>query len=165
MLRGTMHPGTPVSLHPGLVTVRFSETCEFYAEHFGFAVVEITAEFALLGRPDGARLALLQAHGDGQLAALRSPTRGSGVWLALTCDDVDAMHERLCRAGVEIVADPEFTLDGGRRCVVRDPNGVLIYLQNPRTSVHDAEAFSSATRKPVHHHEDQRHRVRWLPCH
>ncbi len=162
-----MNPGTPttVPVHSGLVTGRFTESCEFYCEHFGFRPLEITAEFALLGREDGARLALLQAAGEGQPAALRQPTRGSGVWLAMACDDVDALHERLRVRGVEIVADPEYTLDGERRCVVRDPNGVLIYLKHYRGRAQAADALSSTNQIHTNHHEDHRHRLRWLPCH
>lgn len=122
------HPPAFLSLHCGIVTSRFAETCEFYAEHFGFDVMEVTPEYALLAASEHARLAVLCADGDGQPAALRQPTRGAGTWLTFESDDVDAVHVRLAQAGVEIVADPEYTLSGQRRCVARDPNGVLLYI-------------------------------------
>jgi catechol 2,3-dioxygenase-like lactoylglutathione lyase family enzyme len=118
-------------LHSGIVTSRFDESCEFYFRNFGFSPLEITEDYALLGRPDGSRLGVLRAAGEGQPAALQGPTRGSGHWLALEVEDPDALHVRLRERGVEIVSEPESTLSGVRRCVVRDPNGVLIYLANP----------------------------------
>jgi predicted enzyme related to lactoylglutathione lyase len=155
---------SPSALHAGIVTARFVATCEFYAEHFGFAPIEITGEFALLGHRDGSRLAVLQAGGEGQPAALAQPSRGSGVWLTIQSDDVDVLHARLVAGGVEIVGDPEYTLSGQRRCVVRDPNGVLVYV----TSRRDAAPVVSppqTTASETKHHEDHRHRLRWISCH
>lgn len=123
-----MNRPAPMSLHAGLVTSQFVATCEFYFRHFGFAPLEITSDYALLGRADGTRLGVLRAGGEGQPAALVRGTRGLGMWLAFDTDNLDALHEQLRAAGVEIVVDPEFTLAGSRRCVVRDPNGVLIYI-------------------------------------
>ncbi|MBE2213428.1 MAG: VOC family protein [Opitutaceae bacterium] len=154
---------SPSALHSGIVTARFVATCEFYFEHFGFAPIEISGEFALLGRADGSRLAVLQAGGDGQPAALSQSTRGAGVWLAFESDDVDALHAHLASRGAEIVCDPETTLSGRRRCVVRDPNGVLVYV----TSRHEAAPVSPppSTNSKTHPHEDHRYRLRWLSCH
>lgn len=164
MLRGIMLSTASLSaLHSGIVTARFVATCEFYFEHFGFAPVEITGEFALLARDDGSRLAVLRAGGDGQPAALAQPTRGAGVWLAFESDDVDALHARLTAGGAEVVCDPEFTLSGHRRCVVRDPNGVLVYVtsRTENAPVSPQQITSSETT----HHEDHGYRLRWLSCH
>lgn len=159
-------PAASAALHCGIVTSRFVATCEFYFEYFGFMPEQITAEYALLGRGDGSRLGVLRAGGDGQPAALVPPTRGSGLWLAFRCDDVDRLHERLVTDGVEIVGDPEFTISGERRCVARDPNGVLIYItQSQPLETAVGEAAAAAMPSHFHHHEDQSHRIHRLSRH
>lgn len=56
-------------------------------------------------------------------ALLRELTeRGTTSWMVLASDDVDADHERLAQAGVEII-DPPTTRPYGRDMAVRDPFG------------------------------------------
>ncbi len=151
------------ALHPGIVTSRFVATCEFYFELFGFAPLEITPDFALLGRSDGSRLAVLQAGGDGQPAALGQPTRGQGVWLTFESDDVDALHTQLVARGIEVVCDPEDTLSGQRRCVARDPNGVLVYVTSRRVAAPVSPSQTSPSE--IKHHEDHSCRIHRLSRH
>ena len=163
-----MSPVIPPAVHCGIVTTRLAATCAFYFEHFGFRPLEITADYALLGRDDGSRLALLQANGDGQPAVLRQPTRGSGVWLSFTCDDLDPLHTQLVERGVEVVADPEYTIGGERRCVVRDPNGVLVYItMRPQSAIGVSERSASISQPhtSVNHHESHLCRIHRIPCH
>lgn len=162
MLGAIMDMTAPAAFHSGIVTSRFVATCEFYFELFGFAPLEITEDYALLGRSDGARLALLQAGADGQPAALSQPTRGQGMWLTFESDDVEALHTRLVARGIEIVCDPEDTLSGQRRCIARDPNGVLVYVTSRRVA---DDSSVSPNRSETKHHEDHRSRLHRLSCH
>ena len=117
-----------VSFFPGIVTTRMAATCEFYSAHFDFRPVQTGENTMVLTRADGTRLGLLRAGNVDQPAALQTPTRGSGIWLNLEVHDSDALYARACAAGVEVVAPPEVTASGTRRLVVRDPNGVLVYV-------------------------------------
>ena len=111
-------------LFPGIVTRHLAATCMFYAENFGFQRAPAHGDFVLLLGPDGQSLGLRPAGGADQPAALRDPTRGTGLWLQAEVDDLAALHARWSSAGVEIVADPACAADGTRCCIVRDPNGV-----------------------------------------
>lgn len=153
-----MSPASCTAFHAGIVTQRFAETCEFYCQHFGFTPAEINPEFALLVRADGSRLGVLQAGGEGQPATLRQPTRGAGVWVRFDSDDLDILHARLAAEDVEIVADPEFTLGGERRCVARDPNGVLIYIHERQVGGLSPQLHTLSLQSTTHpQHQDRHH--------
>jgi catechol 2,3-dioxygenase-like lactoylglutathione lyase family enzyme len=124
--------------HPNLVTARFNETWDFYTEHLGFRTVAEWDIYVHLEHPNGAQLGVLKEEVDGELPELVPATDGRGFWLSLDVADADAEYERLMKAGVTIVAPPQDKPWGERLFVVRDPNGVLIFVAH-RVDEHQPE--------------------------
>jgi catechol 2,3-dioxygenase-like lactoylglutathione lyase family enzyme len=98
----------------------------FYVEACGFALAYQRPEerFAYLER-EGAELMLEEAPGP--------EGRGRGVNLQIEVGDVDALHDRVARAGVRIVRELEErwyrrgdTRLGNHQFVVADPDGYLL---------------------------------------
>lgn len=56
---------------------------------------------------------------------------GGGVCLAISVADADREHARLVAAGAEIVQPPTDRPWGARSFVLRDPNGVALYVSHP----------------------------------
>ena len=119
---------TDSSLFPGIVTARLHQTWDFYTTHLGFHTIEERGCSIMLAHENGARLAILQEETDGYPAELIGSTGARGLWLNLEVDDVAGLMAELSGSGIE-VAPPSSRFD---RCgvsgVVRDPNGVLIFL-------------------------------------
>ncbi len=127
-------PSTVQSFYPGLVTARFYETWDFYTTHLGFRTVQERDVYVHLQHPSGCQLALLKDETAADVPALVSATDGRGFWLGLKVEDADAMHARLVAAGVEVLSPPENTPWGERHFVVRDPNGVSLFIAHPLRS-------------------------------
>jgi catechol 2,3-dioxygenase-like lactoylglutathione lyase family enzyme len=134
---------------PGFVTSRVTATVEFYREHFGFHPAGGPGETLWLAREeDGARLGLLRANDPDHPAALQPPTRGSGVWLNLEVDEPAAVFARLCAAGAELVEPLAKMSDGVQRFIVRDPNGVLVYVSERTAAQVEATSTFNSTQLP-----------------
>lgn len=116
------------ALHPGLVTDRFYDTWDFYTTHLGFRTVAERDTYVHLVHPEGPEIGILRHETDGQEAELICPSGGRGFWLEITVDDADATYARLWSEGVRVSHPPETLPGGERRFLIRDPNGVLIYL-------------------------------------
>ncbi|GAB1487615.1 VOC family protein [Opitutaceae bacterium] len=126
-------PARPVSapsraFYPGIVTGRFYDTWDFYTTHLGFRTLAEHDTYVHLIHPDGPQLGVLREETDGQESELICATRGTGFWINLEVDDADEAYHRLKSAGVSVGSPPENKPWGERQFVVRDPNGVLIYL-------------------------------------
>ncbi len=131
----TAQPVSTVSraCYPGIVTGCFYDTWDFYTTHLGFRTVAEHDTYVHLVHPDGPQLGVLREETDGQESELICATRGSGFWINLEIGDADATYDRLRAAGVSIDRPPENKPWGERQLLVRDPNGVLVYLtQRPR---------------------------------
>jgi catechol 2,3-dioxygenase-like lactoylglutathione lyase family enzyme len=49
--------------------------------------------------------------------------KGSGLFLSIKVDDVEAFHEGVISAGLKPVSEPEVRPSGNREFVLRDPDG------------------------------------------
>jgi len=119
--------GAP-AFYPGLVTSKFYETWDFYSAILGFTTVTECGAYVHLAHPSGAQFGLLKHEVDGAPAELISAVEGRGFWLSLHVADADAEFTRLRSLGVQVVEPPEDKPWGERHFLVRDPNGVLIYI-------------------------------------
>jgi catechol 2,3-dioxygenase-like lactoylglutathione lyase family enzyme len=67
------------------------------------------------------------ATDDEQDAELRKeaeqPSKGSGVYVHIKVDDIEAFHKDALGAGLKPEGEPEKRLGGGREFVLRDPDG------------------------------------------
>jgi catechol 2,3-dioxygenase-like lactoylglutathione lyase family enzyme len=128
-------PVTPVAdagpnraLYPGIVTGLFHATWDFYTTHLGFRTLAEHDTYVHLAHPDGPQLGVLREETDGQESELICATRGTGFWINLEVPNADEAYVRLKEAGVPIGRAPEDKAWGERQFLIRDPNGVLIYL-------------------------------------
>jgi lactoylglutathione lyase len=89
------------------------------------------AEFAT----EGAKFALYARGALPELIGRTAPPDGAG-WahgeVAFFVEDVDAEHERLAAAGVEVLAPPTDRPWGERTLHVADPDGHLVELTRPK---------------------------------
>lgn len=116
--------------YPSLVTGKFYETWDFYTTYLGFRTVHESDHYVHLVHECGAQLGVLREELDGLLAELVSATDGRGFWLNLDVADADAEHDRLRKAGAEIVEPLADKPWGDRQFIVRDPNGVLVAISH-----------------------------------
>ncbi len=109
---------------------------EWYREHLG---AEVTYEPIVMpdGRVghceltlDGARWMMSDAFDDAGVAP-PDTERGNAVTLHLTVTDVDALCERVRRAGARIDREPEDNPPVGRLAVFHDPFGHRWFLNQP----------------------------------
>lgn len=123
-------------LVPELDVSDLDRSLNFYVDAVGFSVVYRRPEerFAFLDL-DGAHLMLEEAAGPGRrfrTAPLERPY-GRGVNFQIEAADVDALYERVQKAGFDIVIPIEerwYRRDetelGNRQFVVADPDGYLL---------------------------------------
>jgi uncharacterized glyoxalase superfamily protein PhnB len=140
-------PAALISLN--LVTARFFETWDFYTEHLDFRTMEESDAYVQLMHRSGARLGILRHETDERHPELVSATDGRGLWLNLVVTEVDAFFQRLEAAGAPLVQPLETGARGSRSFMVRDPNGVLIRVEQARTTFvgrsREPEIIPSAT--------------------
>jgi catechol 2,3-dioxygenase-like lactoylglutathione lyase family enzyme len=109
----------------------------FYRDVLGFDVEAAYDDppYATLVRA-GARLSLAEQGHPAEdrpgvaMAAPADPSRAAVV-LVLEVDDALAIHEELAAAGAEFLAPPFSPPWGGHRFFVRDPDGVLVEIEQP----------------------------------
>jgi catechol 2,3-dioxygenase-like lactoylglutathione lyase family enzyme len=98
------------------------QAVSFYTDPLGFAVVFTNGDptsFAVLKR-DGAEIHL----------GLR-PERAGLCHAHIMVDDVEALHERLIRAGARILQPPKIQSWGLRDMVIADPDGNTFEFAEP----------------------------------
>lgn len=121
--------GMSPSAYTGIIVKDPRNSQEFYAKHLGFtAMYESDAYVHLHQAANDVQLALLKAGDCDQMKEFETATDGNGLWLGLEVADADAEHDRLKQAGVEIAQPPTDQPWGERTVVIRDPDGVLVYI-------------------------------------
>jgi len=122
---------TTERLLTNITTARLAESRDFYVQHFGFEVGYDSDWFVNLLSPDKRlEIGLLQREHEllPEVFRGRSP---AGVYLTFVVPDVNKWHEAAKAAEVPILQPPEDTFYGQRRCLVKDPNGLLIDVSTP----------------------------------
>jgi catechol 2,3-dioxygenase-like lactoylglutathione lyase family enzyme len=121
------------SYYPVLMTRDVAATADFYQRHFGFeALFSADWYVHLQSREAGApvSLAILDASHE-TIPAVGRGAPGAGILLNFEVDDVDAEHQRLTAAGLEVLLplrDEDF---GQRHFIVQAPDGVMIDVITP----------------------------------
>jgi predicted enzyme related to lactoylglutathione lyase len=108
-----------VLLYPG----DFDRSVRFYTETLGLRVYR---EYGIGGRVTG--LVLFLGGGFLELASGRRPPQQQGILLWLQVADLEAEHQRLAAAGVEIVEPPAEMPWGLVEMEVHDPDGTRLRL-------------------------------------
>lgn len=115
--------------YTGLIVKDPAQSRDFYTIHLGFEIQIETGEYVHLKHPaTGLELALLKAGELDHMKELENATTGTGLWIGLEVENSDEESARLWDAGVTIVQPPTDQPWGERTIVIRDPDGVLIYL-------------------------------------
>jgi catechol 2,3-dioxygenase-like lactoylglutathione lyase family enzyme len=56
------------------------------------------------------------------------PNKGSGLYIHVKVDDLDAYHDAVVSKGLEPASEPQVRHGGGREFVLRDPDGYKLVL-------------------------------------
>lgn len=117
------------TMYCGFVVADPAVSREYYARMFGFQAV-FSAEFYvhLIHPQTGAQLGFLKEGMDQHQPLFSKPVTGVGMWLSIDVTNADDELERLNALGANIVQPAQNQPWGERNFVVRDPNGVLIYI-------------------------------------
>lgn len=123
-----------VRLHPmynGLIVADLKSSAEFYVKHFGFEILFEGGFYLQLINPrNGSQIGLMlpQESTEENMKPFCHVVTGVGCWISLDVSNVDAEHDRLQEAGLEIVHSLKDQPWGERSFAVRDPNGIQIHL-------------------------------------
>jgi uncharacterized glyoxalase superfamily protein PhnB len=124
-----------MKLNAGIITPLLKETKEFYIKNFGFGVIFENEFYVLMHTPNHqAEISFLLPNHPSQQPVFQSPFQGSGIYLTIEVDNVDAEYKRIKASGLPIVIDLREEPWGDRHFAVKDPNGIGIdivtYKQN-----------------------------------
>ena len=114
------------SYYPVLMVEDVRATSDFYVEHFGFRPLFETDWYIHLQSESDETVNLAILNGRHDTVPESGRGRASGVLLNFEVDDVDAVHERLSKAGLPILLSLRDETFGQRHFITTDPNGVLI---------------------------------------
>jgi catechol 2,3-dioxygenase-like lactoylglutathione lyase family enzyme len=114
------------SLFPDICTDDVAASRDFYVALFGFRVAFEIEWYVQLQSPADAnlQLAFVAREHTSVPEGFRDAPRG--VLVTVEMQDVDAVHERARRLGVEIVYALRDEVFGQRHFMAKDPNGLLV---------------------------------------
>ncbi|KRB47422.1 MULTISPECIES: VOC family protein [unclassified Terrabacter] len=122
-------PGTITGFAVSLNVPDPDASADFLVTHLGHVVEMRDDGFVSLRHPDGGSNVIFLRTG---LPSFKPAEVGGsardGLLLAFVVDDLDARHERLVAAGVDVVTAPETEPWGERFVQYRDPNGLVVQL-------------------------------------
>lgn len=114
-----------------ICSTQLPETRDFYVQYFGFEVAYDSDWFINLQNPEKTmEIGILQAGHDLLPESYRDQAP-KGIYLTFVVEHVDRWFEKALKQGVPVVQPPENTFYGQRRCLVLDPNGLLIDVSTP----------------------------------
>jgi predicted enzyme related to lactoylglutathione lyase len=116
------------SIVPIVTTKLMRETRAFYVDLLGFQLsYEHEHYLGVRGGADGSpELGFMLPDKDAP-----DVFNGKGITLGIRVDDADREHARLRRAGATILREPKDEPWGSRAFILRDPNGVTLYVSHP----------------------------------
>lgn len=116
-----------MKLNAGIVTSKLAESKAFYQEHLDFGVTFENDFYLLLHTPNKqTEISFLLPNHPSQQSLFHAPFGGQGMYLTIEVEDVDALHERLQKAGVPILIAIRDEPWGDRHFAIQDPNGINI---------------------------------------
>lgn len=114
------------SYYPVLMVDDVSTTSAFYVAHFGFKPVFETDWYVHLQSEADETVNLAILNGQHETVPEIGRGHAAGLLLNFEVEDVDAVHERLEKAGLPIHRSLRDEAFGQRHFITSDPNGVLI---------------------------------------
>ena len=114
-----------MNLWTGIITPKLKESVDFYVRLFDCAIIYSSDWFVLL-QLGKSELGLMLPHLETQAQAFQAAFEGSGLWLAIDVEDVEAEYTRLVGLAIPIEVELRDEPWGDRHFVLRDPNGIPI---------------------------------------
>ncbi len=115
----------------GFISEKLEETKRFYLTFFHYSIQVDEPDGLVLKSPRGIRTLCFVRPGSQPKHSISSlPFPGEGVYLTFSTDDVSGDLERFRAAGVAVETGP-LTTAGETLFMVRDPNGIGIYISEP----------------------------------
>jgi catechol 2,3-dioxygenase-like lactoylglutathione lyase family enzyme len=104
---------------------------DFYRELLGLEVVFESGWYTALASTSDRSHQLAFVLQDHQSVPSPYGRPAAGVLVTVEVDDVDAIHERSSRLGLDVVLSLRDEAFGQRHFMVRDPNGILLDVVQP----------------------------------
>jgi uncharacterized glyoxalase superfamily protein PhnB len=119
------------SYYPVIMTDDVAVTAAFYQEHFAFEALFTADWYVHLQSKESEHVTLAILDGSHETIPESGRGKVSGLLLNFEVEDVDAIYERLKKAGLPIRLDIRDEDFGQRHFITADPNGVLIDIVKP----------------------------------
>lgn len=119
------------SIFPTICATDVPATRDFYVELFAFGVVFDSGWYTQLEAPDGTKpqIGIVERdHSSVPESFRRDP---AGVLVSIEVNDVDAVHDAVQRAGLELHLSLRDEVFGQRHFMVSDPSGTLVDVITP----------------------------------
>jgi len=107
----------------GVITEELQASKAFYTDLFNCEVLFDSDWFVLL-QLNQSKLGFMLPEQASQAAPFRPAFQGSGIWISVDVDDVDAEYQRLQALDVPIAVELRDEPWGDRHFAVIDPNGI-----------------------------------------
>src|SRR5262245_45589784 len=124
------------SLFPVIITPALAAARDFYVHQLHFRIVFEDEWYVHLHAPriDGGvplELAFMSPDLHSLPFPLRSAFNGQGMIVTIEVEDVDALYEKLCRIGSEMIVELQDEPWGQRHFLLRDPSGTMLDVVKP----------------------------------
>ena len=136
------------SSYPVIMTDDVAGTAAFYAAHFRFEALFTSDWYIHLQSCEDEKVTLAVLDGSHETIPAAGRAKVSGLLLNFEVDDVDAVYDTLCAAGLPILLDIRDEDFGQRHFITADPNGVLIDVIKPIPPKGDYAALYEASSLP-----------------
>lgn len=111
----------------GVITEKVSESKDFYVQMFGCEVCyEGEDGWFILLKLGNSELGFMKPNLPAQPSIYHRAFQGSGAWIAVDVENVDAEYARIKSLGVPIEVELRDEAWGDRHFVIVDPNGIGI---------------------------------------
>ena len=112
-------------------TSSMNEARDFYVKYFGFEVFFDTGWYVHLhGKRDGSgvpiELAFMTPNNETLPEEMQTAFNGSGVFISLEVEEIDAIYKRLVADGFEAIVEICDEPWGQRHFIIRDPGGTFV---------------------------------------
>lgn len=122
----------------GIATEKLEESRDFYTKHFNYRVERELADTIFLRSSNGHRSIaffrpMSEKRGAERVEGLDEPFSGKGIYLTLGVPDVNEALAYFQREGIAIARELRVEAWGERLFMIRDPNGVGIFMSEHPT--------------------------------